>query len=82
MKKSMTILLSLIMLIFNLSATMFCPDTGETIPGFANSNYFEQSTPENIDTGAKDVNSWSGTGPWGGNIRYLPIVFLLPVVQV
>jgi hypothetical protein len=41
-------LLALTMLIFNLSATMFCPDTGETIPGIANSNYFEQSTPENM----------------------------------
>ena len=71
MKKSMTIILSLTLLILNLSAAMFCPDTGETIPGFANSHYFEQSTTENSETSAKDVNSWSGTGPWGGNIRYL-----------
>ncbi|MEN6444678.1 MAG: T9SS type A sorting domain-containing protein [Candidatus Cloacimonas sp.] len=70
--KNIVMLVITLMLLTTLSGiNRICPDTGETIPEFVVSDSYSNEMPDYSPQEGRDVNSWSGTGPWGGNVRYL-----------
>ncbi len=69
--KRAAVMLLLALTAFALAGRTLCPETGETIPSHVlnDPNYsFQQAVS---DPEIRDVGQWSGTGPWGGNIRSL-----------
>ncbi len=52
-------------------ATTLCPDTGEEIPSLTRNNpYYQPSALEALQS-QRGVDEWTGSGPWGGNVRGL-----------
>ncbi len=69
MKQSFLTLLMLVFLAAVAHSGTISPETGETIPQHVlNDPYYSmQAAPGDSQT--RDVGSWTGSGPWGGNVR-------------
>lgn len=52
-------------------AATLCPDTGEEIPSLTRHNPFYQPDALEALSSQRGVNEWTGSGPWGGNVRSL-----------
>lgn len=71
MKRMFFILLGLLLIGSAFGAASFDSETGEQIPGY---QFLTPDVPEAPSTAveeSRDVDAWSGTGPWGGNVRCL-----------
>jgi photosystem II stability/assembly factor-like uncharacterized protein len=69
MKYTIMVILMLLTLFTVANALRISPETGEIIPGHVlnDMNYSVQPAPDDSQT--RDVGSWTGSGPWGGNVR-------------
>jgi len=68
-----TSLILLVMMVFFSAAygTIYSNETGEEMPGFVNPTPDGQFLPATDEESTRDVGSWTGNGPWGGNVRGL-----------
>ncbi len=69
MKAKFLTIFVLLILCGMASAATLCPETGELIPDHALTNPFYQFPPAPAPEADRDVDAWSGSGPWGGNVR-------------
>ncbi|MDD4223641.1 MAG: FlgD immunoglobulin-like domain containing protein [Candidatus Cloacimonetes bacterium] len=70
--KPKSILIALLLTLSCLAGGItLCQDTGEEIPAHTRFNpYYQPSALEALESG-RGVNEWTGSGPWGGNVRGL-----------
>jgi hypothetical protein len=73
MKHQFIIVLMMLIVCSAIYGMTYSTDTGEEIPGFALQKADDLSQPTVADNETRDVNSWTGNGPWGGNVRGLTV---------
>jgi hypothetical protein len=65
--KQLATAIILVLLALALGAETICPETGEIIPDHVSRDGSYRLEPAPVID--RDVDAWSGTGPWGGNVR-------------
>ncbi len=71
MKLQVFIILSLLVLCSALLGATVSSETGEELPGMIFPTPEDFNAPSQAEEPYRGVNSWTGTGPWGGNVRGL-----------
>ncbi|MBW6514014.1 MAG: T9SS type A sorting domain-containing protein [Candidatus Syntrophosphaera sp.] len=71
MKRTILAVLAILALSAAAGAAFVCPDTGEEIPSHTKFNPYYLAPALEAAESSRDVGSWTGSGPWGGNVRGL-----------
>ncbi|HNX38512.1 MAG TPA: hypothetical protein PKI15_09145 [Candidatus Cloacimonadota bacterium] len=70
--KSTAFVVLLMLAIFSAAyGTYVSSETGEEVPGYQSQIPDDQFLPPTDEQSTRDVGSWTGNGPWGGNVRGL-----------
>ncbi|HNX01124.1 MAG TPA: hypothetical protein PKK33_07140, partial [Candidatus Cloacimonadota bacterium] len=69
MKKTMLLMILIYSLFTIIYAIQISHETGEIIPGYIYANPAYQQNETTPAPAIRDVGSWTGSGPWGGNVR-------------
>ncbi len=72
-QRNLMIMVCLVALTSVLAGASYSSDTGEFLPGLVLAGENPDADLPSDENAQKDVNSWSGSGPWGGNVRCLTV---------
>lgn len=71
MKHTVFVILTLLVFVSVAYGSYISSETGEELPGMRMSFPADNGMPTLEGESARDVGAWSGSGPWGGNVRGL-----------
>jgi hypothetical protein len=71
MKRTVLMLMVMLVVCSVSFGASYSSDTGEEIPEFVSFAPNDFNLPPTDEESTRDVGSWTGNGPWGGNVRGL-----------